>query len=172
MKAIRTLVAALLCLALFGVTGVPRAAHAAGSPAFWKYQVKGDFGEVLNHLRHGLAAGQFILTAEENLSKGLENNKHLFPAGQWNTIGFDNVTAVHFCSVVFNQEVFNINIDWSILCPFKVVAYTMKQAPKDVTIIMLRPTYLLERDPNKRAREIGGKIEDRIINAIKEGLSH
>lgn len=145
-------------------------AATADNPAFWKTQAKGDFNEVLNSVRQSLMAAQFQITGEENLSKGLENNKHLFPAGKWNTIGFDNVTAVHFCSIVFNQEVFNVNLDWSILCPFKLVAYTTKKAPKDVNIVMVRPTYIMEKDANRKAREVGKKIEDRIVAAIKEGL--
>ena len=157
-------VAALVVLAFNPVS------RAADNPALWKYQVKGDFAAVLNQLKNGLAAGQFILTGEENLSKGLENNKHLFPEGKWNTIGFEHVTALHFCSLVFNQEVFNINMDWSVLCPFKVVVYNMKQTPTNVTIVLPRPTYLLAQDPNPRAAEIGKKIEDRIISAIKDGL--
>ncbi|HJX16862.1 MAG TPA: hypothetical protein VJ437_01565 [Acidiferrobacterales bacterium] len=166
-----TVVGLLLCIAVV-ISGMAAPAHAAENPALWKHQVKGDFATVLTHLKHGLEAGQFIITAEENLSKGLENNKHLFPAGKWNSIGFDNVTAVHFCSVVFNQEVFNINMDWSVLCPFKVVAYSMKKSPNSVTIVTLRPTYLLAQDLHPKAKEIGKKIEDRIVSAVKEGLSH
>ena len=82
------------------------------------------------------------------------------------------MTAIHFCSLVFNQEAFNINLDWSILCPFKLVAYTTKKAPKDVTLVMIRPTYILAKDTHKKAKEVGRKIEDRIVAAIKEGLSH
>ena len=102
------------------------------------------------------------------MSKGLENNKHLFPEGKWNTIGFDNVAAIHFCSVVFNQEVFNIDLDWSILCPFKLVAYTTKAAPKDVTIVIVRPTYIMVSDKNKKAAAVAKRIEERIITAIRE----
>ncbi len=123
-------------------------------------------------MKLGLEAAQFQITTEENLSRGLENNKHLFPEGAWNTIGFDNVTSVHFCSIVFNQEAFNIELDWSILCPFKLVAYTTKKAPKDVTIVLVKPTYILEKDTNKKARDVAQRIENRIVNAIKEGLSH
>jgi uncharacterized protein (DUF302 family) len=161
-----------LMLSLTLVAAGAAAARAAENPAFWKYQVKGSFSEVLTNVKQGLEAGQFQITAEENLSKGLENNKHLFPEGKWNTIGFDNVTAVHFCSVVFNQEAFNITLDWSILCPFKLVAYTTRKAPKDVTLVLVRPTYILAKDTNKQAGETGRKIEDRIIGAIKEGLGH
>ncbi|OGI50537.1 MAG: hypothetical protein A3E57_09320 [Candidatus Muproteobacteria bacterium RIFCSPHIGHO2_12_FULL_60_33] len=156
----------------FILTGASITARAAENPAFLKFQAKGDFTEVVAHLKHGLEAAQFQITAEENLSKGLEKNMHLFPEGKWNTIGFDNVTAIHFCSLVFNQEAFNINLDWSILCPFKLVAYTTKKAPKDVTLVMIRPTYILAKDTHKKAKEVGRKIEDRIVAAIKEGLSH
>ncbi len=158
-----------LSVALGILLALPVAAT-ADNPAFWKTQVKGNFNEVLNGVKQSLMAAQFQITGEENLSRGLENNKHLFPAGKWNTVGFDNVTAVHFCSLVFNQEVFNVNLDWSILCPFKLVAYTTKKAPKDVNIVMVRPTYLMEKDANKQAREVGKKIEDRIVAAIREGL--
>jgi uncharacterized protein (DUF302 family) len=150
----------------------PLAASAGENPAFWKLKAKGNFSEVMAQIKRGLEAGQFQLTGEENLSKGLENNKQLFPGGKWNTIGFDNVTAVHFCSIVFNQEVFNIDLDWSILCPFKLVAFTTKMAPREVTIVMVKPSYLLAKDSNKKAAEIGKKIEDRIVAAIKDGLAH
>lgn len=162
----RTLALLLLCAALLSQT-----AAAANDSALWKYQAKGSFDAVVADIKRGLEAGQFILTGEENLSKGLENNKHLFPDGQWNKIGFDHVTAIHFCSVVFNQEVFNIDMDWSVLCPFKVVAYTMKSAPDQVTIVMFKPTYLMAKDSNKKAKDVAKRIEDRITSAIKEGLS-
>jgi uncharacterized protein (DUF302 family) len=164
-----------LCTLLIGLlvlTAAPRPADAADNPAFLKFQTKGNFNEVVTHLKHGLEAAQFQITAEENLSKGLENNKHLFPEGKWNTIGFDNVTAIHFCSVVFNQEVFNVDLDWAILCPFKLVAYTAKKAPKEVAVVLVKPTYIMEKDKNAKAREVGKKIEDRIVAAIKEGLGH
>lgn len=157
----------LLCLA-----GAPTPAAAADNPALWKYQTKGKFNEVVAHIKHGLEAAQFQIVMEENLSKGLENNKHLFPAGKWNTIGFDNVTSIHFCSVVFNQEAFNIDLDWSIFCPFKLVAYSTKKAPEAVTIVMIKPTYILEKDANKKARDVGKRIEDRIIAAVEEGIGH
>ena len=157
---------------LFALLSVSAPVQATDSPAFWKYQAKGNFAEVLTHVKHGIEAAQFQITAEENLSKGLENNKHLFPEGQWNTIGFNNVTAVHFCSIVFNQEAFNIDLDWSILCPFKLVVYTTKKAPKDVTIVLIKPTYILAKDANPKARDVAQRIEDRIIGALKEGLSH
>ncbi len=160
-----------LSLALGVLLALPLAAT-ADNPAFWKTKAKGDFNEVLNSLKGSLMAAQFQITGEENLSKGLENNKHLFPGGKWNTIGFGNVTAVHFCSIVFNQEVFNVELDWSILCPFKVVAYTTKKAPKDVNIVMVRPTYLMEKDKNPKAKDVGKRIEERIVAAIKEGLAH
>jgi uncharacterized protein (DUF302 family) len=145
--------------------------HAEENPAFWKYKVKGDFATVLSNIKTGLEADQFLITGEENLSKGLENNKQIFGEDKWNTIGFDNVTAVHFCSMVFNQEVFNIKLDWSILCPFKVVAYTMKAVPQEVTIITVRPSHLLKQDPHKEAEKIGKRMDQRIINAIKAGVS-
>jgi uncharacterized protein (DUF302 family) len=95
----------------------------------------------------------------------------VFPAGKWNTIGFDHVTAVHFCSVVFNQEVFNINLDWSVLCPFKVVAYTTKKAPDEVNLVMVKPTYILAKDTHKQATAVGQRIEKRIVQAIMDGLA-
>jgi uncharacterized protein (DUF302 family) len=144
-------------------------APSAENPALWKLHVKGDFAKILSGVKNELQAAQFQMTGEENLSLGLEKNKHLFANEEWNTIGFENVTALHFCSVVFNQEVFNVKMDWSVLCPFKLVMYTMKTAPEDVTIVMVRPTYLLANDPHPRAHEIGRVIEDRITNAIRDG---
>ncbi len=157
--AVLTILAALL----------PLAARAAENPAFWKHQVKGEFATVLANLKTGLEGKQFLITGEENLAKGLENNKQIFGADKWNTIGFKDATSVHFCSLVFNQEVFNINMDWSILCPFKVSAYTTKNKPGVVTIVTVRPTYLLAKDPHPKAKEIGRKIEKRIIEALREG---
>lgn len=161
---IRTVAVLTILAALFPLT-----VHAAGNPAFWKHQVKGEFATVLDNLKGSLEAKQFLITGEENLAKGLENNKEVFGADKWNTIGFKDVTAVHFCSLVLSQEVFNLNMDWSILCPFKLTAYTMKNKPGVVTIITVRPTYLLAKDPHPKAKEIGRKMEKRIIEALREG---
>lgn len=166
MKAItiRTVAVFTILAALFPLT-----VRAAENPAFWKHQVKGEFTTVLANLKDSLEAGQFLITGEENLAKGLENNKQIFGADKWNTIGFKDATTVHFCSLVFNQEVFNTNMDWSILCPFKLSAYTMKNKPGVVTVITVRPTYLLAKDPHPKAKEIGRKIEKRITEALHEG---
>lgn len=165
--AIRTMAALAMLAAL-----LPLTAQAAGNPAFWKHEVKGEFATVLDNLKTSLEAKQFLITGEENLAKGLENNKQVFGADKWNTIGFKDATAVHFCSLTFNQEVFNIKMDWSILCPFKFTAYTMKNKPGVVTIVTIRPSYLLARDPHPKAREIGSKMEKRIIEALREGGMH
>jgi uncharacterized protein (DUF302 family) len=148
---------------------LPLTVRAADNPAFWKHQVKGEFATVLASLKTSLEAKQFLITGEENLAKGLENNKQVFGADKWNTIGFKDATAVHFCSLAFNQEVFNLTMDWSILCPFKVTLYTMKNKPGVVNIITVRPTYLLAKDPHPKAKAIGRKMEDRIIEALREG---
>jgi uncharacterized protein (DUF302 family) len=166
MKAITIRTAAVLTIL---ATLFPLAVRAAENPAFWKHEVKGEFAPVLANLKTSLEAKQFLITGEENLAKGLENNKQVFGADKWNTIGFKDVTAVHFCSLVFNQEVFNLNMDWSILCPFKVTAYTMKNKPGVVTVITVRPSYLLAKDTHPKAKEIGRKIERRIIEALREG---
>ena len=123
---------------------------------------------MLENVKSGLEGQQFLITGEENLSKGLENNKKVF-GEKWNTIGFKDATSVHFCSLVFNQEVFNLNMDWSILCPFKLVVYNMKARPDQIFILTARPTYLLKDDAHKKAPEIGKKMEDRIIRAVMEG---
>ncbi len=147
-------------------------APAGENPAYWKYQVKGEFDQVLSNLKTGLETAQFLITDEENLAKGLENNKHMLGGEEkWNTIGFDRATAVLFCSIVFNHEVFNIDMDWSILCPFKVVAYTMKSDPKNVTLITVRPTFLLKDDPRPQAKDVGQRIEKRIVDGIKKGVT-
>ena len=161
---IRTAAVLAILAALFPLT-----LRAAENPAFLKYQVKGEFAPVLANLKTSLEAKQFHITGEENLAKGLENNKQVFGADKWNTIGFKDATSVHFCSLVFNQEVFNLTMDWSILCPFKVTAYTMKNKPGVVNIITVRPTYLLAKDPHPKAQEIGRKIENRITEALREG---
>lgn len=145
-------------------------AYAAKNPALWKYKVKGDFATVVENLKSGLESSQFIITDEEQLSKGLENNKKMLGGEtKWNTIGFDNVTSINFCSIVFNHEVFNVDMDMSFLCPFKVVLYSMKKSPNDITIITVKPTYLLKHDRPKN-KKIGKKIEKRIIKAIKSGV--
>jgi uncharacterized protein (DUF302 family) len=165
------LFAAGLSLLVLNLLVTTTSAQAAENPALWKYHVKGDFATVLTNLKSGLETAQFVITGEENLSKGLENNKDVFGADKWNTIGFANVTAVHFCSLVFNQEVININMDWSVLCPFKAVVYSMKAAPQEVTIITVRPSYLLKNDSHAKAKEIGQRMDKRISDAIKSGVS-
>lgn len=166
MKAMTIWTAAVLTIlaALF-----PLAVRAAENPALWKHEVKGEFAPVLANLKASLEAEQFIITGVENLAKGLENNKQIFGADQWNTIGFKDVTAVHFCSLVFNQQVFNLNMDWSVLCPFKFTAYTMKNKPGVVTVVTVRPSYLLAKDTHPKAKEIGRKMEKRITEALREG---
>lgn len=145
-------------------------ASANKSQAFWKYETSGDFAVVLENLKSGLEAAQFMITDEENLSRGLENNKHLLGGdAKWNTIGFDQVTSLNFCSIVFNHEAFNTDMSLSILCPFKLVIYNMKKSPEKITIITVRPTYLLKRDKAKNQR-IGKKVEERIIKAITDGV--
>ncbi|WP_413437247.1 hypothetical protein ACFDAU_12605 [Sulfuriferula sp. GW1] len=170
MKATHPVFQFLVGLALALMLGAGTAAYAADNPALWKYQVKGDFNTVLASLKTGLEARQFQITGEENMSKGLENNKKVLGEDKWNTIGFQNVTVVHFCSIVFNQEVYNLNMDLAILCPFKVVVYNMKAKPDQITILTTRPTYLVARDRNKKVREAGKKIEERIVTAIKESV--
>jgi uncharacterized protein (DUF302 family) len=141
------------------------------NPAFWRHQVQGDFHVLVQHLKHGLETRNFIITGEDNLALGLENNRHLFPPGQWNTIGFENAVAIHFCSLILNQEVFNTSMDWGILCPFKVFVYNMKASPQDITIIALRVTHLLRQDPHPRAREMARKIDARVLDALREALA-
>ena len=160
-----------LFICIFVVSGlIINDAYAAKNPALWKYKVKGDFTTVVENLKSGLESSQFIITDEEQLSKGLENNKSLLGGEtKWNTIGFDNVISINFCSIVFNHEVFNVDMDMSFLCPFKVVLYNMKKSPKDITIITVKPTYLLKHS-RARNKKIGKKIERRIIDAIKSGV--
>ncbi len=160
---------ALLTFALVGFAGLSAPGYAAENPALWKYQVKGDFDTVLASLKTGLEVRQFQITGEENMSKGLENNKKVFGEDKWNTIGFQNVTVVHFCSTVFNQEVYNLSMDLAILCPFKAVVYNMKAKPDQITIMTTRPTYLVAKG-DRKAREAGKKIENRIVTAIKESV--
>ncbi len=168
MKIVQPICSVLVSLAL--MLGAGTAACAADNPAVWKYEVKGDFNTVLANLKSGLEARQFQITGEENMSKGLEKNKKVFGEDKWNTIGFKDVSVVHFCSLVFNQEVYNINVEWAILCPFKAVVYNMQAKPEQITILTTRPTYLMAKDPHKKAKEVGKKIEDRIVSAIKESV--
>lgn len=172
MKTIRRAFVAFAGSLVLALAGLPADSRAADNPALWKVQVSGNYAEVLAGVKRGIEAGQFQLTGEENLSKGIENNKDIFPKGKWNTIGFDRVTSVHFCSIVFNHEVFNMNMDWSFLCPFKVVLYTMKANPRLVTVEFVRPTYLLAQDPYPGASDVAKRIEDRIVAAIRDGLAN
>lgn len=147
-------------------------AAASDSPALWRYQVKGEFDVVLNNLRSGLERAQFLISTEEDLAKGLANNRHLLGGElKWNVIGFERVTAVHFCSILFNHEVFNTDLDWSVLCPFKVVAYTLREFPGVVHIVTVRPTYLIRDERNRQMRALGAKVERRIVEAIKAGIA-
>ncbi len=75
MKATHPVFQFLAGLALALMLGAGTAAYAADNPALWKYQVKGDFNTVLASLKTDLEAKQFQITGEENMSKGLENNK-------------------------------------------------------------------------------------------------
>ncbi len=161
---------ALLTSALIGFASLSVPSYSAENPALWKHQVKGDFNTVLSRLKTGLEA-QFQITSEENMSKGLENNKNIWGENKWNTIGFQNITVVHFCSMVFNHEVYNLNMDWAVLCPFKAVVYNMKAKPDQITIQMIRPTYLVAKDTHKKAKEVGKKIEDKIVTTIKEAVA-
>ena len=171
MKTVQPRSKVLVSLALaLTMLGAGTASYAAGNPALWKHQVKGDFNTVLASLKSGLEARQIQITGEENMSKGLENNKKIFGEDKWNTIGFQNVTVVHFCSMVFNHEVYNLNMDWAILCPFKAVVYNMKAKPDQINILTTRPTYLMANDPHKKAKEVAKKIEGRIVSAIKESV--
>lgn len=170
MKAFTKVVSLFSLLVAFGLTSMSLQAGDNTNPAFWKITVTGDFDTILTDLKNHLQVEQFQIIGEENLAKGLENNKHALGEDKWNTIGFKEATSVRFCSLVFNHEVFNLNMDWSILCPFKLVAYTMKSSPRAVTIMTLRPNYLLRHDSHPKARAIANKIEQRIISAIEEGV--
>ena len=160
------LAAVALCLTLaLPVCGQDSTAN----PALWKLTVAGEHARVLEGVKTSLEAAQFQILGEDNLSRGLEYNKEIFGADKWNTIGFGNVTAVHFCSLTFNQQVFNMDMDWSILCPFKVVVFSMKAQPDRVHLLFIRPTWILGRDPHPEAKRIGEMIEHRIISALREG---
>lgn len=162
---------AAVCLVSLALAAPVLAFETRENPAFWKHRVQGDFHVLVEHLKHGLESRHFIITAEDNLAQGLENNRHLFPPGQWNTIGFENAVAIHFCSLTLNQEVFNTNMDWGILCPFKVFAYNMKASPQDITIVALRVTHLLRQDPHPKARAMARKIDARVLDALREALA-
>ena len=162
---------ALINLLIIALLSMPDQASAGEHPVIWKYQAKGQFADVVDNLKAGLEAGQFLVSSEEDLAKGLENNRHILGGEKnWNTIGFKHATAIHFCSIRFNHEAFNMDMNLSYLCPFKVVAYTMINSPQTVNIITLRPTYLLKTDKRKTVRQLGKRIEDRIINAIMGGI--
>jgi uncharacterized protein (DUF302 family) len=161
----------LAAMALAGMALPAAPAAAADNPALIKYQARGAYDDVLHRVKAGLEEKQFLISHEDNLAKALEANKHIFLGEQWNTLGFKNAVAVHFCSLTFNQEVFNTNMDWSVLCPFKVVVYNMKANPELVYIVMTRPSYIFTQDADPRALEIGRRIDERITSAIREGVN-
>ncbi|KAA3627817.1 MAG: DUF302 domain-containing protein [Proteobacteria bacterium] len=140
------------------------------NPALWKHHTTGDFAEVLDAIKFGLETHQFTITSEQNLSGALERNKEALGEMRWNTIGFDHVQAVHFCSLLFNLDAINTDIDLAVLCPFKLVAYTTRAAPRKVTVITIRPSYLVQHEPSAKAKELGEQMEQRIISAIKAGM--
>lgn len=154
---------------VIGFAVLSGAAPGAENPALWKASASGDHARILAGIKAALEAHQFQILGEDNLSRGLENNLEIFGAERWNTIGFGQVTALHFCSLTFNQQVFNINMDWSILCPFKVVVFNMKRDPARIQLILLRPSWILARDPHPQAKRIGRLIESRIVEALREG---
>lgn len=162
--------ALIRCLAALAFFGAVAAWAADGNPALWKVEARGDFDTVLAGIKRGLESAQFTVTGEENLARGLEKNAQQFPPGQWNSIGFGRVAAVHFCSLQLSREIFNTDMDWAVLCPFRVMAYSMKNTPDRVTIVLVRPGWILGRDPHPRAPEIARQIEDRIIGAIRDEL--
>jgi uncharacterized protein (DUF302 family) len=142
------------------------------NPAIWKMEVKDNYAALLEDVKSGLEAQQFTIISESNLAGALAMNREILGMEKWNTIGFSEARAVHFCSLLFNQEVLNLNMDYSILCPFKIVLYSMQDKPDMVTILMVRPTYLLAHFKDPSANAIGQKIEDRIIEAIKNAMPH
>ncbi|MBI4754986.1 MAG: DUF302 domain-containing protein [Betaproteobacteria bacterium] len=154
-----------------GIGAVATPVAGAENPALWKHHVSGNYDQVLAAVKAGLEARQFQILSEENLARGLENNRQVFGEDKWNTIGFGNVTAVQFCSLAFNHQVFNIKMDWSVLCPFKVVVYNLQAAPGQVQIVLTRPSWILARDPHPKARQVGKEIESRITAAIREGTA-
>jgi len=70
-------------------------------------------------------------------------------------IGFKRVTAIHRCFIGFNYKTYKIGMDLPNLCPFKVLADSMRNSPQTAHIITLRPTYLLRQDNRKKVRELG-----------------
>jgi uncharacterized protein (DUF302 family) len=168
-RGVGTLLAALPLLAV--VLGSSVAVQADENPAVWKREVKGRYDVVLEEVKFALEASQFTIVSEDNLARALAKNRDIFGEDEWNKIGFREATAVNFCSLVFNQQVFNLNMDYSILCPFKVVLYTMDKTPDEVTIITVRPTYLLAHFPDPNAEEMANKIEHRIVEALTEAVS-
>jgi uncharacterized protein (DUF302 family) len=152
--------------------GMSAPTRANDNPALWKREVKARYDVLLEDVKSALEAYQFTIVSEQDLAKALAKNRHVFGEGKWNTIGFQEATVVNFCSLVFNQQVFNLSMDYSILCPFKVVLYSMEKSPDSVTIIMVRPTYLLAHFPDPSAQEVAKRIEDRIVAALTEALPH
>jgi uncharacterized protein (DUF302 family) len=159
-----TFIATVMIAVLLG--GVPRTGWTEDDPAIWKMRVEDNYAALLEDVKTGLEAAQFSILSESNLAGALAMNRDVLGNDQWNTIGFDEARAVTFCSLVFNKEVLNLDMDYSILCPFKIVLYSMKSEPEVVTILMVRPTYLLAHHKDPGAKAIGQKIEERIVKAI------
>ena len=85
----------LVFFPLVAMLAVSGAASADENPALWKFKVTGHFDAVLEDLKSGLEAGQFVITSEENLAKALAKNRRVIGEDKWNIIGFQNATAVH-----------------------------------------------------------------------------
>ncbi len=163
--------AAVLAAAM--LLSTPGAASAEDcNPAIWKLEIKDNYAALLEDVKAGLEAQQFSIISEDDLAGALATNREILGMDAWNTIGFQEARAVHFCSLLFNQEVLNLDMDYSILCPFKVVLYSMQDDPEKVTIIMVRPSYLLAYFDDPNARAVGKKIEERIMAAIMEAIPH
>ena len=161
----------LVNILILALMSMPEHASAVENSVIWKHQVPGNFASVVDKVKTGLEGAQFLISSEEDLAKGLANNKHILGGEKgWNTIGFAQARAIHFCSIVFNHEAFNIDMDLSYLCPFKVVVYSMKKSPQNVSIITVRPTYLLRNDKRKNVVDLGRRIEKRITDAIMSGI--
>ncbi|MGD2083059.1 MAG: DUF302 domain-containing protein [Chromatiales bacterium] len=164
--------AATLAAAMLLTAPLPAVAEDDANPAIWKMEVQDNYAALLEDVKSGLEAQQFTVLYVSDLAGALATNREVLGVDKWNTIGFDQAQAVQFCSLLFNQEVLNLNMDYSVLCPFKVVLYSMQDKPDMVTILMVRPTYVLAHYKDPSAAEIGKRIEDRIIAALKEAMPH
>ncbi|MDH5633934.1 MAG: hypothetical protein OEZ10_13225 [Gammaproteobacteria bacterium] len=111
-----------------------------------------------------------MITDAENLPRGTgEQQAPARRRGKRNTVGFEQVTPLNFCSFALYHEAFNTGMNLSNLRPFRLVIYGMGKNPEKITIITVRAPVLMKRDKAKNQR-VARQAKERIIKAITDGV--